>query len=187
VPVFRFHALHSWRRSGRRGTALWFPGALFQFLCCVVSRHSYGSSGQSETVFGGLWMKTSEISAFKLATSVCPLVTTRDPAVLSFLVADTNYATRHQPEIVFSRVTEMKFRKQSHVSWRWDFCVSVHWQVCDSGSGAPNSVTLRYRSLKSSQQFAAQLDRLQIDEQGAMPVRPPAARTLNFLHNLGFL
>jgi hypothetical protein len=38
--------------------------------------------------------------------SVCPLVTTRDPAVLSFLVADTNYATRHQPEVVFSWVRD---------------------------------------------------------------------------------
>jgi len=131
VPVFKFHALHSWRRSCRRGTALWFRGTPFQSLYCVyVSKHSYGSSGQSETVFGGLLRNTSVISAFKfghVCLSVSLLLTTRDPAMLSFLVADTNYAICHQPEFVFSWVTEMKFQKQSHVSWRWDFCVAVHW------------------------------------------------------------
>jgi hypothetical protein len=67
-----------------------------------------------------------------------------------------------------------------------EISVSRCTQVCDSGIGVQNSITLRYRSLKSSQQFVAHLDMLQIDEQDTVPVRPPA-RTLNFLHNLRFL
>jgi hypothetical protein len=44
--------------------------------------------------------------------------------------------------------------------------------------GQVTSATLRCRSFQSFQQFVAQLDMLQIDEQGTLPACPPASPTV---------